>query len=109
MHVLLYTLFIQLVGVLYLVWRGGQAVPRGWWRRSLRGLLLADLLFVLVVVLLRHQLSSALLTFSIVFVCSWAFVLLYIVPLALLLNGGRLLYKRITGQTLRARLGDMEY
>ena len=109
MHVLLYTLFIQLIGILYLVWRGGQAVPRGWWRRSLRGVLLADLLFVLVVVLLRHQLSSALLTFSIVFVCSWAFVLLYIVPLALLLNGGRLLYKRITGQTLRARLGDMGY
>ncbi len=62
MHVLLYTLFIQLIGILYLVWRGGQAVPSGWWRRSLRGVLLADLLFVLVVVLLRHQLSSALLT-----------------------------------------------
>ena len=84
-------------------------MPRGWWRRSLRGVLLADLLFVLVVVLLRHQLSSALLTFSIVFVCSWAFVLLYIVPLVLLINGGRLLYKRITGQTVRSRLGDRGY
>lgn len=109
MQVLLETLLIQILGMLYLIWRGGQALPQGWWRKSLRAVLLADLLFVFIVVLLRHQLSSALLAFSIVFVCSWAFVLIYIVPFVLLINGGRKLYKHITGRSLREVMGQRRY
>lgn len=109
MKVLFDSLFIQLLATPYIAWRGGQLLPRGGWRLAFRGILLLQLLYVAIAVLLRHSLPSEILSPTIAVTCSWFLLLLYLVPFAMLINGGRRLFERIKHRSVREMIGDHAY